>query len=512
MEDNSINALKEKVNSSAHIDEKIRLVIDFMKMTLSLGGTPRFKDFWDAKQLALELFKEKLNPISRANYWKEYTELTQEAKRLKSILDEQAAFAIEQIELALEAFEKDIATFEETIDRLPPLTLPKSAVTLIRRVNFYDPIQRELSFLNTLALRLTGLRKEVIATDMRIRTKNQILERLSQLGDKIFPRRKELIRSVSEAFSEDVETFVAENFATSGEKMRPIFQLREEIKVFQEMAKKLTINTAAFQMSRKHLSECWDKLREMDKERRKDFSEKKEIFKANFEKMKETISSFKENVDSKSLTMAQIQETTTSILATMKEMELSRDGVKALKDELFAITRAQEDLEKEKRLEREKQLAKEAEKRREHLESVHKTWHEKLDALTDSATITESLDALQKELSELNLKGSESAPFDELILLAQDRASLEHERALFKSKEINETLLADLEAALKGRLKMRKTIKNELEQLRKEEGSSGLDFEKAMLCRDLTDKTRVRLTQVEEAIAQLEAKIDEITL
>src|SRR5687768_8443685 len=89
-------ALLEKEES---IEKKIQLTLEIMKDALSHCPSPRFRDFWEARKICLPFFKEKISSNLRAEFWKEYTDLSVEARRIKEFLDEQSAFACEQIEL-----------------------------------------------------------------------------------------------------------------------------------------------------------------------------------------------------------------------------------------------------------------------------------------------------------------------------------------------------------------------------------------------------------------------------
>ena len=92
-------------------EKKIQMAIECMRTLLSQEETPRFKDFWECRRLCLLLFKENISPKLRAQLWGQYIELSKEAQALKNLLDEQAAFAIEQIELAILSIESDLEHF-----------------------------------------------------------------------------------------------------------------------------------------------------------------------------------------------------------------------------------------------------------------------------------------------------------------------------------------------------------------------------------------------------------------
>ena len=247
---------------------KLQLAIDFMEASLAQGGSPYFRTFWEVRRYCLPLFKENISPLLRALLWGKYSELSKEARRLKEILDEQSSFAVEQIEIAIAALETSISILDsQSTVRLDskPLTLP---VFLKNQQDVYQNLQNQLGELNTQASHINALRKELLKTEMRIRQKNKFFQRLSTAGDSVFPKRKELIRQMSFRFSEDVKSFITIHFEaeTTDESL---YVLREEIKSLQSLAKVLTLNTHAFTEIRQRLSDCWDRIKHEEKERRK---------------------------------------------------------------------------------------------------------------------------------------------------------------------------------------------------------------------------------------------------
>ena len=197
----------------------------------------------------------------------------------------------------------------------------------------YNGIQKELQVLNTLATHVNALRKEIIKTEMRIRIKNKLLERLSSCGDRIFPKRKELIKNISKEFIADVEQFVRTYFQSAELKELPLHTLREEIKFLQLMAKSLTLNTQAFTATRLKLSECWDKVKTQERERKKEVSQKKQTFKQNYDLVLEKVNAFAEACRA-GLSVADCVQQSNEISDFMRTVELGRDEVRTLKDEL----------------------------------------------------------------------------------------------------------------------------------------------------------------------------------
>lgn len=253
--------------STQSVEEKIQLILAFMRKALQ-GKVPVFRDFWQAQRLCLPLFKETLDAIMRSKLWGEYTELSKEVRRLKATLDEQASFAAEQIDLALTSMEQEIEHVEEKAAQLLSIEFPKESHALQGKEEFYTSLQTSLSLLNQWASRLSSLRKEVLASTMRAKLKTSFLERLSKLGDRVYPKRKELVEQISTAYIADVDAFIAAHFGQVKSKL-PFYTLKDEIKALQGFAKQLSLSSAAFNKTRESLSKCWDNVRAKEQERKK---------------------------------------------------------------------------------------------------------------------------------------------------------------------------------------------------------------------------------------------------
>src|SRR3989338_5717599 len=156
----SFTAFVDKLNALPTPEEKIAFGLEFMKGTISQEGSPRFREFWEARRLVLPFFRENVNSVIRPKLWGDYVELTVEARKLKEILEEQSSFAMEQIDLAIQALESDLAKFAELLEQGRAIPFPQASSLTSDREQVYYPIQRELNLLNTLASRLNGLRKE----------------------------------------------------------------------------------------------------------------------------------------------------------------------------------------------------------------------------------------------------------------------------------------------------------------------------------------------------------------
>jgi hypothetical protein len=491
-------------------EAKIRLSIEFMRDALSNSGVPRFKDFWEGRRLCLPLFKENIAPKVRSQLWSLYIELSTEARRLKEILDEQSAFAIEQIELAIQALERDLEHYDLLLGQAEAPTLLES-VTLKDKEELYVQVQKELLVLNTLAARVNAMRKEVVKTEMRIRIKNKLLERLSVCGDKIFPKRKELIKMVSQEFISDVDGFIASYFQDEEFKDLHLYSLREEIKQLQSIAKMLTLNTHAFTETRVKLSGCWDKIKNREKERKKETLQKRQEFKQNFDLVMEKIRPFAESCLA-GISMDECQKKADEILDFMRTVELGRDEVRILREEVQKAKRGPLDREREIESERQRKERDAETKRRTTINALK----EELNTLCSQA---ESLDAeilalkrdeLHRQFEEISLAKAERQIVDRLFKQLKDTLDEKKEQTLLLLSEDDQKALEQLKAVLEERKQRRQEIKNQLESYRKQLGGSGFDFEKAMMYREMIEAEKATLEKVNSSIEEIEEKIEEI--
>jgi len=495
-------------------EEKIRLCIDFMRQTISQSGSPRFKDFWEGRRLCLPLFKENINSTKRAQLWTEYVELSAEGRRLKEILDEQSAFASEQIELAIQAIEKELEHYDELLKHVPDIEFPQLSPSFEEKKIVYNQLQRELHLLNTLASRVNALRKEIVKTEMRLRNKNKFFERLSQCGDKVFPRRKDLIKKISQEFIADVQSFIDLNFQEQEDdkKAPPLFVLREEIKALQSIAKMLTLNTHSFTETRLQLSECWDKVKKLEKERKKEFAQKKQSFKQNFDQVQEKIKAFAQECKEGLLSVEQANQQSNDIFEYMRTIELSRDDIRILKDDIHRAKRSILDKAKEEENERERREKELERQKKEKFFELKNQLHSLVEngEEWEVEALVQKRDELQNALQEIDLSKSEKHLIERQFKQIKDLIQEKKERALLNLSEDDRHALEQLKSMLAERKEHRIEIKNQLENYRKALGGSGFDFEKAMMYREMIEAEKTRLDKVNASIEEIEEKIDHI--
>lgn len=507
----SLMEFLEQFHGEINSEKKIRLNLEFMRQALSQGSSPRFKDFWEVRKLCLSLFKEDMPVSIRADLWNSYIELASEAKQLKEIVDQQSAFAVEQIELAIQALEKDVADMNVVLELIADIVLPEECFSLQKNREFYAVIQRELQLLNALAVKINSLRKELLKTEMRIRIKNKLLERLSVCGNQVFPRRKELIKQISEQFSQDVEYFVYSQFREGEMKQLPGYVLREEIKYLQQIAKVLTLNTHVFSETRVKLSTCWDEIKNYEKERKKETQEKKLLFKQGFDLIAEKIQVFAASIHEET-SLQECDQQITEILTFMRTVLLGRQEVQILKEQLYNVkkpilekARETEQIHLQKLQEKEKEKKDRLEKLSCDLKSLIQGASElSLEQLTSQNK------ALEECFQQLQWKQSEKQMLERLFKRIKDLINDNKEKTLMLLSEDDQKTLDQLHIVLFEKKNRRKELKEQLEQYRKLLGGSGLDFEKTIMYRDLMETDKSILEKINSSIFDIKKKIKQI--
>lgn len=491
------------------VESKLKFVLQFMEDALAQGGAPNFKYFWEGRRASIELFREtSLSPNARFQLWNKYTELTNEGNRLKAILDEQSAFAAEQIDIAISAIEKDISEHANGNSKTDIVEFPESQV-LAPKIAFYHDVQGELNLLNRYASRINGLRKELIKTEMRVRHKNKFFQRLSAAGDHVFPKRKELIKQVSQQFTQDVDAFIDESFKDENHKRSP-FYLREEIKSLQGMAKVLTLNTQSFTQTRLRLSDCWDKVKHLEKERKKERAQLREVSKQHEnlvqEKIKEFLDVFSE------MTVPQAQTKLNEITGFMRSQVLAHDEVKYLREELNKLRKM---IQEKQRADEDAKQKLEQDRLRQKQELIQQ-FHQRIDSVWknadsyDANSLAAERDTLMQDIQNLAIAKLDKVELEKLLKPFKDLISKKKELALFAMSDDDRQAYQQLLDIYKERKEERQECKTLLESHRKVSGSSGLDFEKAMSYNELINEEKQRLERINQSIKEIEDKIRQL--
>ncbi|MBS0655703.1 MAG: hypothetical protein JSR46_07995, partial [Verrucomicrobia bacterium] len=133
-----VQELEAAIKSHEEPERKLEAVIAFMEHVLTQDKVIHFKDFWDARKLCLDLFKENVNPTSRVAFWAKYSELCRMARELKDILNEQSAFAVEQIEIAVASVEREVQHLPELLEKMAPVDFGVRCFTIEEHYNEYN--------------------------------------------------------------------------------------------------------------------------------------------------------------------------------------------------------------------------------------------------------------------------------------------------------------------------------------------------------------------------------------
>jgi hypothetical protein len=489
--------------TSSKPEQKLRATLDSMRQILSSEKTPIFKDFWEAKRLCLELFKEKLAPHVRTLYWNEYVELSDAIRQIKALLDEQSSFAEEQIDLAIQAVEKDLENFETRVAEMGAVELPVESKGVLQNGSKYVRLQKELDLLNTFAGRLNGLRKELTQTQMRVRNKNKLFQKLSQLGDAVFPRRKEQIKALSDLLVADVEKFITQFDLAKG----PYFGLKDEIRALQKFAKVLSVSPAAFNKTRESLSGCWDQIKDKEALAREQRSEEKERFKQQFEDFAPKIEAFKGECAELKLSSDAAQAKIDELTTQMKEAGFGSEEIKGIRKQLFEAKKIVEEKEAE---DRKKALqAEEFEKQSQ--AKAYQTLLQTTEEVLDQADIlplnvlVEKWEAFLKEEKALKIAGIEKAVMENRLGSIAD--SIQEKKWKSSLEGSPEELLSSLNVLLNDRQKEKRKLKEALEAHRKIVGGSSMGFEQSLQYQELIREEKLRLDTIETMVEEIEEKL-----
>lgn len=506
-----LDVLKKALEGQPDPEAKLTLAIDFMEKSLGQSGTPHFKSFWEVRNICLELFKENIQPSARATLWAKYSELSKEARRLKELLDEQSAFAVEQIEMAVKALEDDIAQLEQKQDKEASSAFDISCKALEQNASLYRNVQLELDLLNKQASRINAMRKELIKTEMRVRKKNQFFQRLSVAGDKVFPRRKELIKEISNKFISDIDAFISAYFSQD-QLHDSLYFLREEIKALQGMAKLLTLNTHAFTHTRMKLSECWDKIKHLEKERKKVRAQQKAAFKENVDAVLQKIEEFNQGIQSGTLSIIEGNKKLDEVVSFMRSVELGRDELKYLRDQLSQARKPLLDMEKSEEQLRQEQEQERLRVKKQKILDIKQEIETLLKSVDnyDAEGLVAARDAIYNNIHEAPLIKVEKQELERLLKPFRDLISDKQEQALMALSDDDRQAILQLKEVLKQRKERRQEIKDQIESLRKVSGASGLGFEQAMECNIQLSDAKERLEKINQGIREIEKKVSEL--
>lgn len=473
----TIDAFLQRLSQLTTPEERITHSLSFMSHSLFRDKVPYFKGFWQAKEKALADLKETANALPLL--WEQYKGLSEEFTRVKIVIDAEASFAAEQIELALTSFGPLVEKIMRGEDILPYSLkhFPGGG----NRTHL-ELLQGSFLAINSLIAQLSDLRQEVLSSTMKVRLKNRLIADINCLIEKILPLRKDYKNQVTNAFLELVENFKSSHFnGQTGALLNmrtPIIQLQKEVKILQAMAQELSLTGDGFKKSRSILSPCWLHLKQAHENYKKKQSEQKAI---NEQKKREVLSKldeFKLGVNASNK-----EEKKRLLTQHFKNMELSREEMTFAIDEVKRILEpfyAEEDALRQKTLS--------AQKSNSHARAEKLL---KLQTLLDLEPSFSHLEEATNLFTTLRLTLVERIEIEPLLMCFSDHVSrldvLEREERLQQERARKQ--------------KIRETLE-ELKRLGATFG--GADFEQALLYNQAIQKHKERLQQTEQLIQVLE--------
>ena len=313
---------------------------------------------------------------------------------------------------------------------------------------------------------------------------------------------------MSKLFVEDVDAFIASNFSEDSF-TGALFVLREEIKMLQNMAKMLTLNTHSFTHTRMCLSKCWDKIKNEDKERKKERNQLREEFKQNFDTAMEKLNAFRQIYETSELSSAEATKQLDLVVAEVRSLEHGRDELhklretvqefrKPITEKIKAQEQARVDQENEKELKRRQKIT----DIKQEIEQLKKD-AESLDAESLEAKRSGILESIES----LAISKLERQEMERQLRPLRDLISEKKESSLLSMSEDDRQSLQQLREVLKQRKERRQEIKAQIDVLRKAAGSSGLDFEQAINANNQIAVEKERLEKINQGVEEVEQKI-----
>lgn len=472
--------IEKILSSSDKVEDKIEATLQFMRNCLAQSEAPLFREFWEARKQLIPLYKEISSAYARSTLWKQLMEITDEAKKIRDILDEKSAFHVEQIEIALQALEEDLANYQTL---LATFDAPTFSYSLLSKKEIIDQ-QKEIDLLTIFSVRLSSLRKEILALDMRMRKKNILLKRINAMQDELLPKRKELIKEISEKYASVVNQF-EKKFSESQKEKISFFQSKADIKALQSDGKRLTLLSQTFADTRKKLSACWDSIREIQLGKKAEREKMKEQDEEHIQAAREKMAIFKKMLEEETIAVCENQKT--EVQNFIRSLPLSKGSMKILSNELDLLRKElAEKKAKAKAVEREK-----LEKLAEEIESF-------LQSEPSQEILQEKEKAFSDRLHTISLSSSEKKMAETLLRKLKD---------LQQAKEEDEMLEKDpskFHEVLEQKLDRVKAIKERIEELKKEISASNLDFSKAISLQEMMEEEKERLYNLNKEIASLE--------
>ncbi|ANH78711.1 hypothetical protein [Candidatus Chlamydia sanziniae] len=518
--DELLSAFITELAEHSSLEDQVSFTLKKMEEALKCNLEPNLKLFWAVRKHCLPLFHQIENTVKRADAWRWYIELTKEGRHLKALQDQEGSFIIGQIELAISCLEQDIAAFLQhqnadiaAFQEEDHGFLETQALETHRE--FYKEYHIALLWLSSFAAKIIDLRKELMSVGMRMRLKSKFFQRLSILGNHVFPQRKDFIDKVSKTFTDDVDAFVAKHFEKACKETlkRSVFFLRKEIKNLQHAAKRLFVSSSVFADTRLKLSRCWDQLKGMEKQIRQEQGRLRTASGENAKEIRQLLANAA-TLLTEEHDLATVRKTLDGIVKRIRNLDLIHGDVIALKNELqllFDQLREKQEIAEQNYQEN---LAKDKKTKQEAIRTLSARIGAFSQACTEGKIGKESRaewQELKEALTKMSfLPLSEKITLDNQLSLTFQTIIDFFEAQLLSSPDSRERL-ANMRQVLTQRQERRRELKNKLAHDKKLLGSSGLDFDRAMQYSALVEEDKRALEELDESILNLKRQIQQFT-
>lgn len=513
----SMDSFEQMVAERGSVEEKIVFALEQMESLLkNADQSSDLKLFWSVRKFCLPLFQQMGDPVQRASLWGRYTELTREGRHLKILQDEEGAFLVGQIELAISCLESDVNDFFVKTEKEEIAKEDRAALeiqSLAAHKDFYLSTHADLRWLSSFSSKIINLRKELMNMSMRMRLKSQFFQKLSVLGNKVFPRRKELTEQVSELFAQDVDAFVEKYFAKASRESlkKTVFFLRKEIKRLQQAAKYLAISSSVFSSTRLRLSQCWDQLKGLEKEIRQEQSRLAAASAENVKKVQERLDQV-EALLQENAEIQKIRKEIEEISKQIRGLSLVHDDVVLVKGRIQTLLGQIREREAVAEKEKKELQAKAEQARAEAIQALE----DEVQRFCESCKEGELLEGSKERCQELkeavkkmaHLPYSKKVALDNQINAAQRSILQRMEEQMLACPDAKEKVL-NMRQVLEQRMLRRKELKAKLECDKKLLGGSGLDFDRALQYSAMVEEDRRALEELDAAIIELKKQIQQ---
>jgi len=324
--------------------EDIVIPLAKMKAFIEAKEIQDWEEFNEAKKTFLERFKTLAQSLEKQQSWKEFTEYADSARALRKLQEEEGEFAAEMILKALDALDHEVDHWQAVKSHIYLPIFDKVAAFKPLKEAIIEPLLK-FKFLAVKGQQLQDLRQELTKTGMRLSVKGKLFDRLSKLGDKIFPVKKEAAALVLEYFQQGLQ-----GFCNKAEGEEDGLELLFQIRIIQGFLKELVLKKGDYESIKKRLDPLWKKGTLLKDKKELEMSEArlrsatlKTVIEEELKQIEQRVS---EQQDQEALKAYE------GLVVKMKDRQLLKSDYRTLKDQLENLCKPVFERKKAKELEK----------------------------------------------------------------------------------------------------------------------------------------------------------------